>query len=100
MSTTRLKWAVGFYWAGVVTTLACISFVALGNTEAVYRFEHTSFPLSWALAGIAMIAFIVAELCPSEKSLQSTAQYRASEPGPEPTAAAVLAFPGIPAEEG
>jgi hypothetical protein len=100
MSTTRLKWAAGFYWTGVVTTLACITLVAVGNSEAVHRFEHTSFPLSWAFAGIAMIAFMAAELCRSEKSFQKRAQDGGSKPGTEPATVEVLAFPGIRAGEG
>jgi len=46
-----------FNWIGVVLTLACFCHVVAGNTELVSRFEHAGFPLSWVLAGAAIIAF-------------------------------------------
>jgi hypothetical protein len=95
MSTIRLKWAAGFYWVGVAATLACIGLVAAGSTEAVHRFEHTSFPLSWALAGIAMIAFLAAELSRSEKKPASAAKDRVPQPVREPEAVPGLAIRGV-----
>jgi len=43
--------------------LACLAFAWAGNTELLWRFEHTGFPLSWALAGGAVAAFLAFELC-------------------------------------
>lgn len=59
----RRLWAVRFYWLGVVMTLASIALVLAGNTKLIYPFEHTSFPLAWKLAAIAVVAFLVGEIC-------------------------------------
>jgi len=67
MSESRRKWAAGLYWIGVVMTLTCIALVIAGNSETLHRFEHTGFPLSWALAGFAIIAFLGAEIARHEK---------------------------------
>jgi uncharacterized membrane protein YoaT (DUF817 family) len=67
MSTTKRNWATGYYagffWMGVVMTLACIALILAGNTETFYRLERTSFPLSWAFAGVAIFEFLAAEIC-------------------------------------
>lgn len=64
MRTTRRTAAFyAFYWAGVITALACVVVVLAGNTQAVYRFEHARFPLLWVFAGVTVIAFVAAELC-------------------------------------
>jgi hypothetical protein len=64
MRTTRRTAAFhAFYWAGVAMAFACIAVVLVGNTEPVYRFEHTRFSLLWAFAGVTVIAFLAAELC-------------------------------------
>ena len=64
MRTTRRTAAFhAFYWAGVVMAFACIAVVLAGNTQPVYRFEHTRFPLLWAFAGLTVIALMAAELC-------------------------------------
>ena len=67
MFTTKRDWTVGFYagffWLGIAMTLACLALIVAGNTELLYRFEHTRFPLSWAFAGIAVLAFIATEFC-------------------------------------
>jgi len=89
MSTTKRDGTVGFYagfyWLGVVMTLACLALIVAGNTELLYRFEHTRFPLSWALAGIAVIAFVAAELCHPADALTgaSEAEERSPELAPE-----------------
>ncbi len=54
---------------GVVLTLVCFATVVAGNTELVWRFEHVGFPLSWVLAGAAILAFLATELCDSTVSL-------------------------------
>jgi hypothetical protein len=66
MSATRRNWAAGFYWTGVAMTVACIALIVVGNTEFAWRLEHTGFPLSWAFAGAAMLAFLAAEVCDYE----------------------------------
>jgi hypothetical protein len=67
MSSTSRNWTTGYYagffWMGVVMTIACIALVLAGNTEMVYRLERSRFPLSWAFGGFAMLQFVAAELC-------------------------------------
>jgi MFS family permease len=53
-----------FYWIGIVMSLACFAAVLAGNTEVLWRFEHTGFPMSWAFGVIAVLAFLAAEVCP------------------------------------
>jgi hypothetical protein len=73
-------WATGFYWIGVVMTLASFTLILAGNTELLWRFEHSRFPLSWMFAGVAILAFLVAEL-----GLSGSAQ-RKEEPRAMPLA--------------
>ncbi len=68
-----------FNWIGVVLTLACFATVVAGNTELVSRFEHAGFPLSWVLAGAAIIAFLATEFCDSVASLPSEAEDSSSQ---------------------
>jgi hypothetical protein len=65
MSTVRRNWITAFYWIGVITTLGCFALVLAGNTELAWRFEHRAFPVSWVLAGAAVISFLAAEACHS-----------------------------------
>jgi hypothetical protein len=53
----------GFFWAGVVMSVACLALVAMGNSKLIYPVEHTALPLSWAFGGLAIFQFLVAELC-------------------------------------
>jgi fatty-acid desaturase len=62
MSFAKQNWTASFYWIGVAMTLASLSLILAGNTELVWRFEHRRFPLSWAFAGVGVLAFLVAEL--------------------------------------
>lgn len=81
------KWTTGyeagFFWTGVVMTIATVALVFAGNTELVYHLERTSFPLSWAFGGIAICEFVAAEFCheasirDSRKNLRSIVE---SEP--------------------
>jgi hypothetical protein len=68
MSTFRRGGTTGpydiFYWIGVIMALACVGLAFAGNVEAFWRFEHTGFPVSWALGLMAILAFLGAELCP------------------------------------
>ena len=79
MSTSRRNWTAGFYWIGVAMTLACFALVLVGNSELGWRFEHRGFPLSWALAGTAVLAFLAAEFCHSVFSLPSEAEDPSSQ---------------------
>jgi hypothetical protein len=60
-ATAKKNWANRFYWIGVTMTLACFALVLTGNTDLLWRFEHKGFPLSWMCAGVAVLAFLVAE---------------------------------------
>lgn len=53
----------GLYWTGMVMTLSSFALILLSNTDFGYGFEHTRVPLSWMLGGMAVVAFVVAELC-------------------------------------
>ena len=70
---------VGFYCAGGVMTLVCLVFILGGNTELLYQSEHTGFPLSWAFAGLAILAFLAAEFFGSTDSAVSEAQEENSD---------------------
>ena len=59
---------------GVILTLACVAVILAGNTELVWRFEHAGFPLSWVLAGAAILAFLATEFCDSTAALPEEAE--------------------------
>ena len=65
MSSARRKWIAGFYWIGVALAVACVAVVVAGHTERFSLLERIDFPLSWAFAGMAGVAFLAAELCHS-----------------------------------
>jgi len=88
MSTTERDstsaFFAGFYWIGVLMTLVCLAFILAGNTQMAYRFEHAGFPLSWALAGLAVLAFLAAEFFrPAELPPSDESQDESSEFDPE-----------------
>jgi hypothetical protein len=87
MSTTKRDGTAGvyagLYWLGMVMTLACLALIVGGNTELLYRFEHTRFPLAWVCAGIAVLAFCAAELYHPADSLTSEAEEESLQPAPE-----------------
>lgn len=87
MSTGKRIWIAAFYWIGVATTLACFAFVLAGNTDLVWRFEHTGFPLSWVFAGFAILAFLGAEFSQPAFSRPGSAEDRSSQLSPEMAAA-------------
>jgi hypothetical protein len=64
---------------GVVLTLACFATVVAGNTELVWRFEHAGFPLSWVLAGAAVLAFLATEFCDTTASIPDEPEDLSSE---------------------
>jgi hypothetical protein len=64
MNTTfRDRLASVFYWIGVVATLATITLVLLGNTKWGAQVQHTSFPLAWKFAIVALVSFLGGEIC-------------------------------------
>jgi hypothetical protein len=87
MSTAKRIWTTGFYWIGVAMTLACFAFILAGNTDLVWRFEHAGFPLSWAFAGVAVLAFLGAEFSQSASSRPGGAEDLSSQLSPELAAA-------------
>jgi len=60
-STAGSYWTTGFYWIGVVMAIATFALILAGNTDLLWRFEHRGLPLSWAVAGAAVLAFLAAE---------------------------------------
>lgn len=62
-------------------TLACLAFIVTGNTELLWRFEHTRLPLSWLFGGAAVLAFLAFEFC--ESAPVREAEERSSQPSPE-----------------
>ena len=66
--TSRSRLASVFYWIGVSMTFASITLVLLGNTKLIATVQHTSFPLAWKLAIVAVLAFLASEICHSASS--------------------------------
>ena len=69
-----------FYWTGIFLTAACLALIVAGNAEPVYGLEHTAFPLSWGLAGAAVLAFLATEFLDSP---EADAEESSAQPGPE-----------------
>ena len=67
---SRGRWASVFYWIGVSMTFASIALVLLGNTKLIATVQHTSFPLAWKLAIVAVLAFLASEICHSASSFK------------------------------
>jgi hypothetical protein len=67
----------------VASTLACVAVVLAGNTDLVWRFEHTGFPLSWAFGGAAIFAFLADELGDFSVSLPDKVEARSSQLSPD-----------------
>ena len=44
-------------------TAATIALVLFSNTSWGARLEHTSFPLAWKFAIVAVLAFLAGEIC-------------------------------------
>jgi hypothetical protein len=55
------KWTDAFYWIGIAMSVLCVVLAGARNTELIGRFEHSSFPLSWAAGVIAILAFVASE---------------------------------------
>ena len=52
-----------FFWIGAACAGACLIVVVTGHTVFGSSLEHMPVPLSWALAGAAIIALSVTEYC-------------------------------------
>lgn len=65
---SRGRLASVFYWIGVSMTFASIALVLLGNTRLIATVQHTSFPLAWKLAIVAVLGFLASEICHSASS--------------------------------
>jgi hypothetical protein len=83
MSSAKQNWITGSYWIAVALTLSCFAVVLARNTELVWRFEHTSFPLSWALGIAATLAFLATELCHSAFFVPRETENETSQLTPE-----------------
>ncbi len=85
MRTTERNWRAfcyaGCYWSGMIMALACVALVLAGNTDLIYRFEHSGFPLSWTSAIAAILSFLAAEFCHPDSL--SSEEVERSERAPE-----------------
>ena len=68
MPTAKRNLMDCFLGIGVLMTLASLAVILASNTGLVWPLEHTGFPLSWMLAGLAILAFLAAELCHDDAS--------------------------------
>jgi hypothetical protein len=50
-----------FFWMGVACAAASICVVCTSNTSLISQFERQGAPLSWLLAGLAMVSLVIAE---------------------------------------
>jgi hypothetical protein len=62
-SNSRERFASAFYWVGVIMTLGAIGLVLAANTKWGAAVQHTSFPLAWKFAIVAILAFLAGEIC-------------------------------------
>ena len=81
--TGKRNWATAFYWVGVALTLACLALILAGNTDLGWRLEHQAFPLSWAVAGAAVLAFLAAEYSQSDSPLPSEVEDQSPQLPPD-----------------
>jgi len=79
LPTAHRSWTTVFHSLGLVMTLAFIALVLAGNTDLVWRFEHTGLPLSWMCGVTAILAFLVAEFCDSTLAPSSRQEKRSSQ---------------------
>jgi hypothetical protein len=52
-----------FFWIGSALAAVCVVIVSASNTALIGRFERASVPLSWVVAGLAMVTLLAAECC-------------------------------------
>lgn len=53
------------FWIGAGFALSSFCVVGASGTLFISRLEHHTVPLSWLLAGFAIVAFFIAECCNS-----------------------------------
>ncbi len=58
------------YWVGIAMAIACVGMIAAGNTNVLWRLEHTRLPLSWVMGIAAVLAFLAAELSDSGSRME------------------------------
>jgi hypothetical protein len=62
MKSGRRRLSFLFYWVGVVSAVAAVSLVVLGNTNLAWDAEHAAFPFAWKLGIVSVMAFLIDEL--------------------------------------
>ena len=80
MSRAMRNWAVGFYWIGAAMALASLVLILARNSELLWPFEHRVVPLSWAIGGGSILAFLAYELLPASFPRSRDAEGRSSQP--------------------
>src|SRR5580704_17506236 len=78
-----------FHWIGVALALVCFGLVVAGHFPLASRSEYTRLPVSWVIAGVAIFALLLAELCNSASASQKepTKVVNPAPPQAEPTLA-------------
>jgi hypothetical protein len=59
-----------FHWIGVAAAVVCFGLIVAGHSPLASRFEYTRLPVSWVVAGLAIFALLMAELCNSASATQ------------------------------
>ena len=75
-----------FFWLGVLFAVAAFTVVGASNTETIGRLEHGTVPLSWVLAGLAIVTLLIAEHLKSAAMNESSGTAPAREPQTPETA--------------
>ena len=74
------------YWFGILLSVGCLALILTGNTEVIWRYEHTGIPVSWVAGMCAILAFLAFEYFESRSpatpsaSLEFSADAGAREP--------------------
>jgi hypothetical protein len=63
-----------FFWIGVAFAVASLSVVAASNAASMSHLERQPVPVSWLLAGMAIIALMIAERCNSTAPSPNTGE--------------------------
>jgi hypothetical protein len=84
-----------FYWIGVVLAIAAFCVVGASNTEIGSHLEHQTIPLSWILAGAAILALLVSERCNSAAAAPSWPEPLAAKGPADPAESKASTAPEI-----
>ena len=95
MSTRKHSWTAGFYWIGVTMALLYVALIVGGHTVFGYRLESARFPLMWPCAGIAIVAFIAAEVCNSSRDSAATGKPAKPSPPSHPQLGSAIKSPVV-----